>query len=153
MPRIKDIEWSPLDTKAILIKKARKVGLDATHSMLKAEIVSMMMSASEKEAVKRQPPPLSPTPSRIIIPPKVYTDPDESTFPAPPPYVEAVITKATMVPSVLDYIIAIGGRVPYEKIIKSCGPNAQKDVKRLLKEGKVVQYKNRSKFYFEAKPQ
>lgn len=132
------VEWSPNDTKSQLIEAARELGLDVTPSMLKADIIAMLESA---------------TASKPFDDSDGVDDLDLGVDGVEPPPIKPVKPPPVEVPTfgVLDYLAAAGERVSFEQIIKDCGPEAKEEVKALLAAGKVVQYKRHHSFWFEAK--
>jgi hypothetical protein len=129
MPKIGNVSWSEKDTKAELMDKATDAGLDCAASMTKADIVAMMEAASDVEPVTAEP-----VIERVPLP--FTTTP--ATKPAKPAVkgVLGLLTKATK-------------PVSFEKLIESCGPSAKEEVKKLVAEGKVTQYKVVNKFFFK----
>ena len=126
MPKIGNVEWSEKDTKTTLVEKAEQAGVPFDASMTKAELIEMMHTASD------------------VVEEPIKSIPVETTAVPTPP-------KAEKPTGVLAYLKKAGKRVAFEKLVAELGPNAMVEVKQLLKDGKVTQYKAHNKFYFEAR--
>jgi len=157
------MDWSPSDSKTSLLEACKARGIEASRSRLRSELISLLIQHDkeqhESEAVltaeeatkvaqslSDEPEQTSPAP--VGEPDVVYPQPDPS--PPPKPAVRAA-QPAPVVSKVMDYLLSVVDRVSFEQLIKECGPEARDEIKKLVSEHKVIQYRQHNKFWFQAR--
>lgn len=148
MPRIGNIHWSPKDTKAQLVNKADKAGLFISSSLLKADIVSLMLGNSDLPVNQAT---LDPVPGiskedHILLGPGLGRSAMKIESTLEP---TDNMSEYTSVDVTLDFIGLTGKRVSYDSIIENCGPTAKDDTKELVKSKKIIQYKKHNSFSYK----
>lgn len=125
-------DWSPYNTKAQLLEVAKERGLSISSSMLKADIIDALKISDYRIEAQQEESFDEPTPVETPLSKKDPTpEASELTF------------------GVLDYLAADGGRVSFKQLIADCGKEAKEEVKALVAQGKVTQYKKHNSFWFE----
>lgn len=167
------MDWSPSDKKSTLLNKCKERGLPASKEDLKQDLINLLtandlgqeIELRKTNKVEHKEPETkelanSPVPEESWDPPK-ETSPAALQEPGTLPPLPDPVTPlkpapvqaqtATEPPTVLDYLVCAVDRVSLQQLLKECGENALTEVKKLVSEHKVMQFRQHNKFWFQAR--
>jgi len=145
------MDWSPNSSKRRLLEACESRGIDASMTMVKAELIALLTAHDIEADIEADQGPPEPPAEPTQLPP---LPPIPKFEPTPKPAPQATPEPPQATPEqggVLDYLAAAEEKVSLKHLVKDLGSEVIEELRELVKANKVTQYKQHNNFWYKAR--